>query len=227
MAPAEPPTRRRSCWRAPVERLPSAGLAPAPRPALDHRVGAAVLSGPSALLEPAHDHDPAALRQRLRGVLGLVPPDDDGEERRLLLPRARHRHPEHGPGDPRLGVPQLGVRRSGCRRSSRRPRSWSCPFLMPGRAVCPALGTGGRWTPWHANRPPGASGGANEVGPVWIKLPSGLGSGAGLVGGACGWGRACQPRPASSLHPGRGGRTRLPPRELLAARPRLLVQRWR
>src|SRR5215217_1209500 len=21
---------------------------------------------------------------------------------------------------------------------------------MPGRAVCPALGPGGRWTPWHA-----------------------------------------------------------------------------
>src|SRR5215208_7434346 len=40
-----------------------------------------------------------------------------------------------------------------------------CPFLLPGRAVCPALGTGGRWTPWHAERPPGASGRANEVGP--------------------------------------------------------------
>jgi len=37
---------------------------------------------------------------------------------------------------------------------------------LPGRAVCPALGTGGRWTPWHANRPPGASDGANEVGPT-------------------------------------------------------------
>jgi hypothetical protein len=34
-------------------------------------------------------------------------------------------------------------------------------------------------------------------------------------------GRACQHRPVRSLHPGRGGRTRLPPRELLAARPRL------
>src|SRR5215216_5045863 len=43
--------------------------------------------------------------------------------------------------------------------------------------------------------------------------------------GACGWGRACQHRPARSLHPGRGGRTRLPPRELLPARlnrPRLV-----
>src|SRR5215213_3542809 len=42
----------------------------------------------------------------------------------------------------------------------------ACPFLLPGRAVCPALGPGGRWTPWHAERPPGASGGANEVGPT-------------------------------------------------------------
>src|SRR5215207_9433863 len=42
---------------------------------------------------------------------------------------------------------------------------------MPGRAVCPALGPRGRWTPWHANRPPGASGGANEVGPR-IRLPA-------------------------------------------------------
>jgi hypothetical protein len=32
---------------------------------------------------------------------------------------------------------------------------------------------------------------------------------------ACGWGRACQHRPARSLHPGRGGRTRLPPRGLV------------
>src|SRR4029453_2172494 len=37
------------------------------------------------------------------------PPDDHGEERRLLLPPPRDGHPEHGPGDPALGVPQLGV----------------------------------------------------------------------------------------------------------------------
>jgi hypothetical protein len=35
---------------------------------------AAVLGGPAPLLEPAHDHDPAALREGLRGVLGLVAP---------------------------------------------------------------------------------------------------------------------------------------------------------
>jgi hypothetical protein len=51
----------------------------------------------------------------------------------------------------------------------------ACPFRFPGRAVCPALGTGGRWTPWHAERPPGASDGANELGRFWIRLPSGLG----------------------------------------------------
>jgi hypothetical protein len=33
-------------------------------------VGAAVLGGPGPLLEPAHDHHPAARAQRLRGVLG-------------------------------------------------------------------------------------------------------------------------------------------------------------
>jgi hypothetical protein len=60
-------------------------------------------------LEPTDDHHPAALRQRLRGVVGLVAPHDHGEERRLLLPPTRHRHPEHGPGDPGLGVADLGV----------------------------------------------------------------------------------------------------------------------
>jgi hypothetical protein len=42
-------------------------------------------------------------------VLGLVAPHDDGEERRLLLPPARHRHPEPGPGDAAVGVADLGV----------------------------------------------------------------------------------------------------------------------
>jgi hypothetical protein len=38
-------------------------------------------------------------RPTLAGVLGLVAPHDHGEERRLLLPPPRDRHPEHGPGD--------------------------------------------------------------------------------------------------------------------------------
>ena len=42
-----------------------------------------------------------------------------------------------------------------------------------------------------------------------------------MVGGAlAAEARACQHRPARSLHPGRGGRTRLPPRGLLAVRLR-------
>jgi len=43
---------------------------------------------PAPLLEAAHDHDLAALREGLRGMLGLVAPHDHGEERRLLLPAA-------------------------------------------------------------------------------------------------------------------------------------------
>ena len=46
---------------------------------------AAVLSGPAPLLQPAHDHNPAALAQRFGRMLGLVAPHHDGEERRLLL----------------------------------------------------------------------------------------------------------------------------------------------
>src|SRR4029453_16286109 len=37
---------------------------------LDGGAGAAVLSGPGPLLEPTHDHDPAALRERLGRALG-------------------------------------------------------------------------------------------------------------------------------------------------------------
>src|SRR5215211_6702418 len=153
-------------------------------------------------------------------MLGLVAPHDHGEERRLLLPPPRHGHPEAGSGDPALGVADLGV--VGEVAGEAHARLGHGPvLLLPGRAVCPALGTGGRWTPWHAERAPGASGGANEVGPFWIRLPSVLGSGAGLVGGAlAAGGRACQHRPARSLHPGRDGRTRLPSRGSLAAHPR-------
>jgi hypothetical protein len=39
----------------------------------------------------------------------LVAPHDHGEERGLLLPAVRHGHPEHGPGDPCLGVADLGL----------------------------------------------------------------------------------------------------------------------
>jgi hypothetical protein len=76
---------------------------------LDGRSGAAILSGPAPGLESTQDHDPAALGQGLGDMLGLVPPHDHGEERRLLVPPIRNGHPEHGPGDPALGVADLGV----------------------------------------------------------------------------------------------------------------------
>src|SRR4029450_10217262 len=47
--------------------------------------------------------------QRLGRMLGLVAPDDDGGGRRLLLPRAGHRHLEHGPGDPGFAGADLGL----------------------------------------------------------------------------------------------------------------------
>src|SRR5215212_8353674 len=114
-------------------------------------------------------------------MLGLVAPDDHGEERRLVLPTARHGHPEHGPGDPTLGVADLGVVGE-VAGETHAGLGHAAALLLPGRAVCPALGTGGRWTPWHALRPPGASSGANEVGPTGSGCRPSVGSGAGLVG---------------------------------------------
>jgi hypothetical protein len=85
-----------------------------------------------------------------------------------------------------------------------------CPFLLPGRAVCPALGPGGRWTPRHAERPPEASAGGNEVGHE-SRLPAVAGSGAGLVGGVLVAGGRASHLPSSQIPPPwRGGRTRLP-----------------
>jgi hypothetical protein len=155
-------------------------------------------------------------------MLGLVAPDDDGEERRLLLPAAGDGHPEHG-----RAMPASVCRSSGS--SVRLPAKLTFGSVMvlplsgawPGGLPCPW--NRGRWIPWHAARPPGASGEANEVGRT-DQLPA-IGRLRCRVGwwGACGWGRVCQQRPARSLHPGRGGRTRLPPRGLLAVRPRLSV----
>jgi hypothetical protein len=43
-------------------------------------------------------------------MLGLVAPDDHGEERRLLLRPTRHGHPGHGPSDPQAWVAELSAR---------------------------------------------------------------------------------------------------------------------
>jgi hypothetical protein len=91
---------------------------------------------------------------------------------------------------------------------SREPRSvwgWSCSgpgvgpapsrpasavgcLVLPGRAVCRALGPGGRWTPWHAERPQGQAVEPTKRA-MYQDCRSMAGSGAGLVGGpAFGWG---------------------------------------
>src|SRR5215217_1325981 len=153
-------------------------------------------------------------------MLGLVPPHDHGEERRLLLPPTRHGHPEHDPGDPTLGVADLGViGQVAGKADGGLGHGVPPPVAWPGSLPCPW--TRGRWTPRHAARPAGASGGANEVGPTestagrWsAQEPSWLVGRLRLGVGYANY------RPARSLHPGRGGRTRLRPRELLAARPR-------
>jgi hypothetical protein len=158
--------------------------------------------------------DGIALSQGLRGMLGLVVRHDLGEERRLLLPPAAHGHPEGRSGDAAVGVADLGW-------SVRLPAKLTaasvmvCPSCcLPGG--CPVLGPRGRWTPWHGGRAPGQAveptkpamrsgcrgGSARE--PGWLADPLAAGD------------RACQHRPASSLHPRHGGRTRLPPRGPLA-----------
>jgi hypothetical protein len=61
-------------------------------------------------------------------------------------------HPKHGPGDDALGGLELGS-------SVRSPAKLTLasvmvrPYLLPGRAVCHALGPGGRWTLRSRDRP--------------------------------------------------------------------------
>ena len=117
-----------------------------------------------------HAHDASALltglpsttaldNQRLAGMLGLAAPDDHGEERRLLLPPARHGHSEHGPGDAALGVADLGLvgevggEADAC--LGHGLPSWDC---LAGRSALPLEpGDGG-----HRGMPPGRQGQATE-----------------------------------------------------------------
>ena len=88
---------------------------------------------------------------------------------------------------------------------------------MPGRAVCPSSWNRGPVDAEACHKAARGKRWSQRSRHVLDQLPSGLGSGAGLVGGVlAAGGRACQHRPARSLHPGRGGRTRLPPRGPLA-----------
>ena len=88
---------------------PIADSAPAPRPRPPRRIGRCRSQRSSCAAGAGPRPPPAALGQRLGGMLGLVAPHDHGEERRLLLPTARHRHPEHGPCNAALGVAHLGL----------------------------------------------------------------------------------------------------------------------
>src|SRR5215217_2724740 len=174
-------------------------LGPARRPRPPRSTGRCRPRPSAPLLEPTHDHDPAALGQRLGRMLGLVPPHDHGEERRLLLPPAAHGHPEHRPSDAGLGVPNLGVlgevagEADGCLGHG--------PALLnawPGGLPCPW--TRGTVDTVACARPPGASDRANEVGPTGSTADHGVGSGAGLVGGRLrlGVGHASPVRPDPS-----------------------------
>jgi hypothetical protein len=144
---------------------PSAGSAPAPRPRPRPRIGRAILSGPAALLEPAHDHHPAALRQRLGRLLGLSR-HTTTVKNDASAPAGPTPPPGTPPARSHSRCALARGPRSGCRRSSRLPRSWSCPFLYwPGGLPCPLEpGDGG-----HRGIPPGHQGQATE--PAWCSAP--------------------------------------------------------
>jgi hypothetical protein len=143
-------------------------------------------------------------------MLGLVTPHDHGEERRLLLPPPTDGHPEHGPGDPAFGVANLGVvgevageARAGLGHG---PAPSCC---LPGGLPCP-------WNPGdggHRGMPREPQGQAVEpTKSAMDETAEHARLGCRLGGGAlAAWGRACQHRPARSLHPRRGGRMWPPP----------------
>ena len=188
---------------------PSGGLAPAPRPRPPRSSGRCRPQRSSFAAAAGPPPRPAALGQRSGGVLGLVAPDDHGEERRLLLPPAADSHPEGRPGDAALGVADLGVVGEVAGEADAGLGHGPAPFgCLAGRSALPLdRGDGG-----HQGMPQGRQGQAMEPtkSADWInrrpwlaQVPSRL---AALAAG--GW--ACQPRAARSLHPGRGGENEAP-----------------
>jgi hypothetical protein len=150
---------------------PSAGSVPAPRPAPRRWTGAAVLGRPGPLLEPAHGHHPAAPGERLAGVLGLVAPDDHGEERRLLLPPTRDGHPEPGPGDPALGGADVMVVGEGAGEADGRLGHGPAPsWSLAGRSAC--LGHGGTVDTVACRKSTRGKRQRQRSRPDWIRLPA-------------------------------------------------------
>ena len=92
---------------------------------------------------------------------------------------------------------------------SRQPRSWSCPFLLPGRAVCPSS--------WNRGPVDAVACRGTTRGKWWSQRSRPCNQAAERARLRCrvGWRRLrlgvgyARNRPARSLHPGRGGRTRL------------------
>jgi hypothetical protein len=106
------------------------------------------------------------------------------------------RHKHWFPGCRSAHAPPVGPTCRHPNRMNRRAGAWQVPFRpeMPGRADCPALETGGRWTPWHATRPPGGKRRSQRSRPC-IKPAEHAQPMTGLVGGAlAAGGRACQHR---------------------------------
>jgi hypothetical protein len=124
---------------------------------LDDLAAAAILTGPGPLLQPADHHHAVALREGLGGVLGLVAPHTTTVKKLGSLSRLR---PDTATRNVARVMPPLVWRSSGS--SVRLPAKLTLASVMvlplscclAGR-VCPALGPGARWTPWHAARPPG------------------------------------------------------------------------
>ena len=176
--------------------------------------GAAVLVGPGPLLESTTTNTRLPLARDCAGMLGLVAPHDHGEERRLLLPRPDTATRNIARAIPASVLAAARGRRSGCQRSSRSARSWSAlSVAWPGGLPCPWNGDGG-----HRGMPRDHQGQAmsqrsrpRRSTAERARLRCRLGWRS-----ACGWGSGMPAPSGRSLHPGRGGRTRLPPRGPLA-----------
>jgi hypothetical protein len=154
-------------------------------------------------------------------VLGLVAPDHHGEERRLPIPPAGDGHPERRAGDPAFAVAEFGLVgevAKGCLTAASVMLLPSSGCLV-GRSALPLdRGNGGRLA---CSRLPGASCEPTKSADSLTQVAehARLGCRTWLGEWLAAGGRACHHRPARSLHPGRGGRSRLPPRGPPAARP--------